>query len=69
MQVWILSEGERYEGEQVIAVYGTYDAARKALEALAKDAGADVRIDGSGDVELFQDGCFYSIIRNQEVQS
>ena len=67
--VWILSEGEKYEGEHVVAVYSNYDAARKALEALANDAGADVRIDGNGDVESFQDGCFYSIIRNKEVQS
>ena len=68
MHVWILSEGEKYEGERVIAVYSNYDAALAELRALAEQAGGeDIRVDWT--TASFQDGVFYSIIRETEVQS
>ncbi len=66
--VWILSEGEKYEGERVIAVYADYDKALDALQALADQAGCDdVKVDWTN--ACFYDGIFYSIIRQTEVQS
>ena len=65
MHVWILSEGERYEGERVIAVYSNYDAAIAALRVQAEEAGCDIREDWAN--ACFYDGCFYSIIREMEV--
>ena len=68
MNVWILSEGERYEGERVVAVYGTYDAAMKALNAIAKQSGnEDMKMRQDGDVSILEDYVFYSIVRPQEV--
>ena len=68
--VWILSEGERYEGERVLAVYGTYDAAIKALTAIGNHSGnEDMVMRQDGDVMILEDYVFYSIIRPQEVVS
>ena len=68
MNVWILSEGERYEGEQVLAVYGTYDAAMKALTAIGNHSGnEDMKMRHDGDIVILEDYVFYSIIRPQEV--
>ena len=68
MNVWILSEGERYEGEQVLAVYGTYDAAIKALTDIGTYSGNENMVmRQDGDIAILEDYVFYSIIRPQEV--
>jgi hypothetical protein len=64
--VWILSEGEKYEGERVIGVYGSYDSAIAELKALAEMVGdMDIRVDWT--TASFEDGIFYTIIREMEV--
>ncbi len=68
MNVWILSEGEKYEGERVIAVYGRYQAAVDALLAIGNHSGnEDMQLRVDGDVVILEDDVFYSIIRPQEV--
>ena len=70
MNVWILSEGERYEGEHVLAVYGTYESALKALTAISNHSGnEDMKMRQDGDIAILEDYVFYSIIRPQEVLS
>jgi hypothetical protein len=70
MNVWILSEGERYEGEQVVAVYATYEAAMKELTAASKHSiNEDMKMRHDGDVSILEDDVFYLIIRPQEVLS
>lgn len=70
MQVWILSEGERYEGERVLAVYETYDGAMKALNAIAAQSGNEnMAMRQDGDVSIIEDDVFYSIVRPQELLS
>jgi hypothetical protein len=70
MNVWILSEGERYEGELVLAVYATHDAAMKALTAASKHSiNKDMKMRQDGDVSILEDDVFYLIIRPQEVLS
>ena len=70
MNVWILSEGERYEGERVLAVYETYDAAMKALNAIAAQSGNEnMAMRQDGDVSIIEDDVFYSIVRPQGVLS
>jgi len=70
MNIWILSEGERYEGERVLAVYATYQAAMVALNAIADQSGnEDMVMRQDGDVSIIEDSVFYSIVRPQEVLS
>jgi hypothetical protein len=66
--VWILSEGEKYEGEHVLAVYATYDAARQALDE-ASDMAGSFEISEDFSCAKFEDGVFYTIIREQELYS
>ena len=68
MNVWKLSEGERYEGEQVLGVYATYDGAMAELKALGEMVG-DVEIKEDWSTASFEDGVFYTIIREKELQS
>jgi hypothetical protein len=64
--VWILSEGEKYEGERVLGVYGSYDSAIAELKALAEMVGdTDIKVDWT--TASFEDGIFYTIIREMEV--
>ena len=66
--VWVLSEGEKYEGEHVLAVYKTYDSALTELQAMAEMAGGlEIKEDFSA--ASFEDGVFYTIIREQELYS
>jgi hypothetical protein len=66
MHVWVLSEGEKYEGEQVLGVYATYDGARRALDEASAMAGSfEISEDYSS--ASFEDGCFYTIIREKEL--
>ena len=64
--VWILSEGEKYEGEQVLGVYATYDGAFSKLKELGEMVG-DVDIKEDWSAASFEDGCFYTIIREKEL--
>ena len=66
--VWILSEGEKYEGERVLGVYGSYDSAIAELKALAEMVG-DVEIKEDWTAASFEDGCFYTIIREKELRA
>jgi hypothetical protein len=66
--VWILSEGEKYEGEQVLGVYATYDGAMAELRALAEMVG-DVEIKEDWSTASFEDGIFYTIIREKELRA
>jgi hypothetical protein len=66
--VWILSEGETYEGEHVLGVYASYDSAIAELKALAEMVG-DVEIKEDWSTASFDDGCFYTIIREKELQA
>ena len=66
--VWVLSEGEKYEGEHVLAVYKTYDGALEDLQELAEMAGGlEIKEDFSS--ALIDDDGFYTIIREQELYS
>jgi hypothetical protein len=68
--VWILSEGERYEGEQVVAVYATHEAAMKALTAAGEHSiNKDMELRQDGDVSILEDDVFYLVVRPQEVLS
>ncbi|MCP4212053.1 MAG: hypothetical protein GY764_11315 [Halieaceae bacterium] len=67
MNVWILSEGEKYEGERVLAVFGSWFDALEELEAIAAGSFDDAEIEQSGDVAKIESGIFYTIIRPQEV--
>ena len=68
--IWILSEGERYEGEHVLAVYATREAAMKALNAIATHSGNEsMKLREDGDVAILEDYVFYSVVRPQEVLS
>jgi len=68
--VWILSEGERYGGEQVLAVYGTSEAAMNALVDIMKHSGnEDMKLREDGDVAIVEDYVFYSIVRPHGVLS
>jgi hypothetical protein len=64
--VWILSEGEKYEGERVLAVFKSYDSALAELKSLSEMSGnTDIRVDWTA--ASFEDGIFYTIIREMEV--
>ncbi len=69
--VWILSSGEKCEGEHIEAVYASWDDALEALKQLGAEDydGEPVRkvIDENSDIAIIQDGPFYSIIRPHEV--
>ena len=69
--VWILSSGEKYEGEHIVAVYKSYDAAVAALVQMGVEdyEGEPVRkvIDENSDIAIVEDGPFYSIVRPHEV--
>ena len=68
MHVWILSEGEKHEGERVMGVYASYDSALAELKALADMVGdMDIKVDWT--TASFEDGIFYTIIREMEVTS
>ena len=66
--VWILSECEKYEGEQVLGVYASYDSAIAELKALAEMVW-DVEIKEDWSTASFEDGCFYTIIREKELRA
>jgi len=68
--VWLLSEGERYEGERVLSAHATYDAAFKALKSIGDHSiNKDMTMRHDGDVTILEDYVFYCIIRPMEVQS
>ena len=65
--VWVLSEGETGRvGENMIAVYGTYETAIAELRQLALMAGGS-DISESWASASFSDGMFYTIIRQRNV--
>ena len=67
-QVYILSEGERFEGERVVAVYGEWDDAIAALKlSLPEPEYADAELKVDGDLAIIEAGVFYTIVRMQEV--
>jgi hypothetical protein len=65
--VWILSEGEDFEGDSVVAVYAKQGDAMRALEAIANIANSKVRTDG--DFSIVQDeGCpYYTVLRPEVI--
>ena len=67
-QVYILSEGEKYEGEYVVAVYGTWDDAMAALKlSLSEPEYEGAELKESRDAAILEAGAFYTIIRMHEV--
>lgn len=71
-QVYILAEGERCEGEHVIAVYGTWDDAIAALKLPMIDPDTamfyeEAQLKVEGDVAIVDAGDFYTIVRTKEV--
>ena len=71
--VWVLSSGEKYEGEQIVAIYETWNAAIAALVQMGIEdyEGEPLRkvIDENSDIAIVEDGPFYSIVRPHEVRS
>ena len=64
--VYIMSEGERYEGERVMAVYATWAAAMVDLNAIHQE-NLDAELRQDGDTAIVESGIFYTIVRHQEV--
>jgi hypothetical protein len=64
-KVWVLSEGERYEGESVLGIYSDNADAVRELEAIAERVSIDIQTEG--DKSVLDDGTFYHIIRPMEV--
>lgn len=66
--VYILSEGERYEGERVIAVYNLWADAFEALKLHQPEPEyTDAELTIRGDIAILESGIFYTIIRPKVV--
>ena len=65
-RVYIMSEGERYEGEHVIAVYATRAAAMIDLNAIHQE-NLDAELRQEGDTAIVESGIFYTVVRTHEV--
>ena len=67
-QVYILSEGERGEGEYIVAVYAKWDDAIATLKLLMPEPEySDAEYREDGDIAILDGGCFYTIVRMTEV--
>lgn len=66
MKVYILSDGERFEGEHIVAVYGEWLDAFEALN-LRKFEHPDAELTVRGETVILESDVFYTIIRTQEV--
>ena len=61
--VWILSEGEDFEGDSVVAVYAYHWDAMRALEAISKQAKIAIRTDGDFSIIQAEGEPYYTVLR------